>query len=70
MTQTDLIFEHLQRHGSITPMEALREYGVYRLAARVNELRADGCAIQTEMVERRSRGRVVKVAEYKYHAKA
>jgi hypothetical protein len=38
MTQREKVLRHLQLFGSITPVEALREYGVMRLAARISEL--------------------------------
>jgi hypothetical protein len=68
MTQTDLIFDHLKRQGSITPQEALRHYSVMRLAARVQELREAGYQIETVMVSRRRKGQLVRFAEYRYHA--
>jgi hypothetical protein len=67
-TQTDQVFEHLLHKGSITPQEALREYAVMRLAARVQELREAGHQIQTVMVSRRRKGQMVRYAEYRYHA--
>lgn len=48
-TQTDEIREHLERYGSIEPLEALSKYGCYRLSARINQLRNDGLHIVTEM---------------------
>jgi hypothetical protein len=66
MSQTDQIFDHLKRHGTITPMLALREYGSMRLAARVEELRTRGHRIETRMIERRGK----RFAEYTYYAKA
>ena len=47
MTQCDAILQHLREHGSITPREALDEYGCFRLAARINELRKAGHDIET-----------------------
>jgi hypothetical protein len=41
-TQSELILQHLQEHGSITPLQALDLYGCFRLAARINELIKDG----------------------------
>ena len=38
MTQCDKILFHLQTIGSITPVEALDQYGCFRLAARVANL--------------------------------
>lgn len=43
--------EHLLRHGSITPMQALEEFGCYRLGARIFELRHNyGMNIKTEQM--------------------
>lgn len=52
MTQTNLIRHHLLKHNSITPLEALRQYGCMRLAARIQELRKDGFSVQTVNVSR------------------
>ena len=38
----------MKLHGSITPMEALRDIGCMRLAARVHELREEGHMIESE----------------------
>ncbi len=48
MTQTERILRHLRDYGSITPVEALREYGCMRLGARIYDLKRDGHAIRTE----------------------
>ena len=42
MTQTERILEHVQKYGSITPLEALKEYGIMRLASRVHDLKMQG----------------------------
>ena len=47
MTQCEQILEHLQG-GPITPITALNMYGCFRLAARINDLRAEGHKIKTE----------------------
>ena len=46
--QRQLIMEHLEKFGSITPIEALQEYGIMRLASRICELRQMGANIQDE----------------------
>lgn len=38
-TQKELILGHLQNQGNITPLEALGEYGVYRLSDVIFKLR-------------------------------
>ena len=67
MTQKKVILQHLKRFGSIEPLTALREYGCYRLGARINDLRNDGYNIITEMISSVSRitGRPVRFANYK-----
>ena len=49
MSQTDAIREHLLTGRSITPLEALRQYGCMRLGARIEELRKSGMPIETTM---------------------
>ncbi len=51
MTQEQQILNHLKTEP-ITPIEALEQYGCFRLAARIADLRRDGYEIHTEMVER------------------
>lgn len=47
LTQCNLILSHLREHGSITPLEAMREYGIMRLGARVWDLKKQGYKIGT-----------------------
>lgn len=42
MTQCDKILRHLKDVGSITPVDALREYGCMRLGARIWDLKRMG----------------------------
>lgn len=39
MTQTSAILDHLRAGGTLTPGQALEEFGCFRLAARVNDCR-------------------------------
>ena len=55
MSQKAEIGQHLRRYGSITPLDALRDYGVMRLAARINELRMNGMLIETHKVTRQGK---------------
>ena len=50
MNQCEKILTHMKWYGSITPLEALRDYGCFRLAARVRDLRSDGHPVNTEIV--------------------
>lgn len=54
-TQCDRILRHLKDYGSITSMEAMQEYGIMRLASRINDLRRSGVAIQSETVTGKNR---------------
>lgn len=51
MTQNEKVLRHLQDYGEIDSMIALADYGIMRLASRVNDLRRDGVPIITERVE-------------------
>ncbi len=68
--QTQAIFDHLKRHGSITPMQALRDYGCFRLAARIKELREMGHNVQTVLRTEHIRSEPVRFAEYRYASRA
>ena len=46
MTQNDTLLNHMMTGRSISPLEALGLYGVFRLAARMFELKAKGVDIQ------------------------
>lgn len=48
MTQNDTVLHHMQTLGSITALEAIGVYRIYRLAARIRELRLMGYPIKTE----------------------
>lgn len=50
MTQCERIIRHLQDVGSLTQAEALQEYGIARLSARISELKSAGYPIRREMV--------------------
>ena len=46
-SQKGLILAHLKKKGSITALEALILYRIFRLAARIHDLRLDGAEIKT-----------------------
>lgn len=57
-THCQLILEYLDEFGSISPLEAIRDIGCYRLASRVADLRKKGYPIITDMetvINRRGR---------------
>ncbi len=45
LTQCDRILRHFRDYGSITSLEAMKEYGIMRLASRISDLRRLGYAI-------------------------
>ena len=55
MSQNELILAHLQAVNTLTHAEAMRKFGIGRLAARVEELRRRGHAISTEMAHEGSK---------------
>lgn len=65
MTQCSNVLLHMKKYGSITHIEAEREYGIMRLASRINDLRRLGYAIESKMVSGINRdGRKTHYASY------
>lgn len=48
ITQCDRILRHLKDYGSISSLEAITDYGILRLASRINDLKRRGCKIIAE----------------------
>ena len=64
-TQTESILAHLNKYGSITSMEAFKEYGATRLSAIIFKLKHQGYRITTEIVSVDTRyGRKANIAKY------
>lgn len=59
MSQSDQIRAALMLGRSLTPLDALQDYGCFRLAARIAELRREGmdieCATETKNGKRYAR---------------
>jgi hypothetical protein len=49
-TQSAMIIDWLAAGRGLTPLQALRKFGCFRLAARVSDLRSNGHAIETRRV--------------------
>lgn len=49
-SKTNDVVMHLIKYGSITPMEAVNKYNLYRLSSVIFELRNRGMIIDTEKV--------------------
>lgn len=54
-TQAERVLEYIERFGSITPFEAMRDLGVMRLASRISDLKKLGYPIKGEMVTVKNR---------------
>lgn len=67
-TQKEQILEHIEKYGSITPLEAQKLYGCMRLGARIWDLRKDGYEIVREIVEVETRNGKARVARYRMAA--
>jgi hypothetical protein len=65
MTQAEKILRHLEEYGTITPIEALQEYGIMRLASRITDLKKAGHIIITNTVNGYNKfGEKVRYASY------
>ena len=54
-TQKQRIIRHLKDKGSITALEAMKEYGIMRLTSRICELKDEGYNIKSEFVSSKNR---------------
>ena len=59
-TQKSIVRQHLLDGNSITPLEALNRFGIFRLSAVVHELRDEGLNIITEKFQVSPKKRVAK----------
>ena len=50
MTQNEKVLWHLETFGSITPLDALKEYSIMRLASRISDLKRQGHQITSETI--------------------
>lgn len=65
-TQRERVLMYLKEFGSITPLQALKEFGIMRLAARIWELRKRGYNIsKTTGIAKNRFGEEVKFARYR-----
>lgn len=68
MTQNEMVLDYLEKNKTITPQEAMNEFGIMRLGARIYELRKDGYDIGTQTTTSKNRyGRLVNYATYTYN---
>lgn len=70
MTQCERIIRHLEHFGSITSVEAMKEYGIMRLASRISDLRKSGVEIKATLIKGINRyGEQTKYAIYTMEGK-
>ena len=66
MSQCERILRYIEDYGSITQLDALREFGCMRLASRVSDLRRQGVPIRTDPETSINRyGEKVRYARYR-----
>ena len=60
-----MVIDYIREFGSITPMDALRDLGVMRLASRISELKKNGYDIESKPETVLNRwGKKTKVSRY------
>lgn len=68
MSHSEMILRHMERFGSVTALEAMQEYGIMRLGARIWDLRHEGHDITSELVTGKNRfGDATHFAVYTLH---
>lgn len=65
MTQCERILQYIDENGSITQLDALREFGCMRLASRISDLKKAGYPIRGKMETSKNRyGESVSYSRY------
>lgn len=54
-TQCERILRHLKDYGEISSLDAMREYGILRLASRIHDLKQMGYHITSTTVSKKNR---------------
>lgn len=64
-SQNNRILAYIAQHGSITCLEAERDLGIQRLAARISDLKDLGFVFSSRMIEAKNRyGEKCRVKQY------
>ena len=64
--QREQVLKYMEDFGSITPLQAVADLGIYRLAARISDLKKAGYKITKRMMKAKNRyGKTVRFAEYR-----
>lgn len=65
-SQNERIIDYMRKYGGITPLDAMRDLGVMRLASRISDMRRLGYEVIDEWVSVENRwGEKVKVKSYR-----
>lgn len=65
MSQSEQIVKYMRDFGSITPMDAVNDLGIYRLAARIHDLTKAGLSIDSRTETTKNRyGKTVHYSRY------
>lgn len=65
VSQCERILDYIAENGSITQIDALREFGCMRLASRISDLKRQGIPIKRKMETAKNRyGESVSYARY------
>ena len=66
MNQMQMILDYTRENGSISAMEAVEEFGCYRLSARIADLKQLGHSITGDTVTKKNRyGKPVTFKRYR-----
>lgn len=66
LTQCDRILQYIEENGSITQLQALREFGCMRLASRMSDIKKMGYPVKVEMETAKNRyGEKIHYARYR-----
>ena len=55
LNQKQKVLRHLKEVGAITPLDAMQDYSIFRLASRICELKDEGHNIKTEMISAKNK---------------
>jgi hypothetical protein len=65
VSQCERILDYIEKNGSITQIDALREFGCMRLASRISDIKRQGVSIRRTMETSKNRyGESVSYARY------
>lgn len=67
MTQTEKVYEYINKHGSITSLEAYTELGITQLGARIFEMKRAGMQIKKTPLKIKNRnGEEIRIVAYSW----